>query len=91
MQRVKLRQLIEVEQFLGDVSVTDAIASRQFAAMAALAYVVGRETNPELTYDDVLDMGLGDIEIVNVEPDDTEKVRGGSNGVPPSLSPTPGR
>jgi hypothetical protein len=57
-----------------------------FRQMAAMAWVMKRRTEPDYTYEDALKLKMGDIDVVDQDPE----VRGGVIGVMPPESLVPG-
>ena len=87
------RDMIAADELLpDDVKLGKALAEQDFRAFYALATVViRRTTNPDMTYDDALDMPFADLDIVNSEDDAAGEVFAASNGGTPRASLAAGR
>jgi hypothetical protein len=89
MADLTLGELAEVGELLG-MSLQDAMTGpAQPRAVAALACVVARRTDPAYTFDQALALHMTDLEIVNA-PDAAGEPSAGSNGAAPAVLPASG-
>lgn len=81
-----LGELADVTELLG-AGLQDALTgTSQPRAMAAIAYVLTRRTDPTFTFEQALGLRMADLEVVNPDPE----VPAGDNGAERVLSPASG-
>ena len=85
MDDLTLAELDQVAEMLDSEQLDQAMQGKgQFRAMAAIAAVVQRRTDPTFTYEQALQMKLGQIELVEPDP---EGGSGDGTAQPSSLAP----
>ena len=82
VSEMTLRDMAETLEVAGDPD----SAGFNFRQTAALAWLVVRRTDPTFTYEQALDLKIGDLDIVEQLPE----VQGGATGVVPPLSAVSG-
>jgi len=85
---VTLAELADIEEALG-ASLGVAFAQSSARAIAAVAWVTARRTDPTYTLAQALTLRMGDLDIVTPE-DGPGEAPGGGNGTSPPASPAPG-
>lgn len=80
---MSLREMAEAIELAGD----ENAPGFNFRQTAALACIVKRRTDPTFTYEQALELKIGELDIVN---DEAPEVPGGGTGVLPLPSPEPG-
>ena len=88
MADLTLAEMAEVGELLGDTLDVALAGPRQPLAVAAIAWVVHRRTDPGFTYQAAQQLRLSDIEMIGA--DERPEALAASNGGTPQPSPASG-
>jgi hypothetical protein len=87
MAEMTLRELSEVGQLLQPETLADVFVNDQPRAMAALATIVQRRTDPDFTLDDAFALKMGELELIGPQQGEAPGV---STGITPQSLPVTG-
>jgi len=88
MADLTLAEMAEVGETVGETLDVALAGPRQPLAVAAVAWVVRRRSDPTFTYEAAKQLRLGDIEMIGA--DAHPEAPGASNGASPQPSPASG-